>query len=77
MIPGFVSASNHVGPPLDGMGRRALIAGVLPNTTENMVRFLKNPQQVDPLSAMPPLGLSDQDARDIAAYLAGLDKVKP
>lgn len=75
-IPGIVGAEQHVGPPLDGMGRRSFIAGVLPNTPQNMARFLKNPQEVDPRSAMPPLGLSDQDARDIAAFLATLDQVK-
>ncbi|TFZ07148.1 c-type cytochrome [Ramlibacter henchirensis] len=76
VIPGFVSASHHVGPPLDGMGKRSFIAGVLPNTPDNMVRFLLQPQQVDPLTAMPALGMSQQDARDIAAFLATLDKVK-
>ena len=75
-IPGIVSADRHVGPPLDGMARRAFIGGVLPNTPENMVRWLLDPQQVDPLSAMPPLGLSEQDARDIAAFLATLDSPK-
>ena len=76
VIPGFVSAQHHVGPPLDGMGKRGFIAGVLPNSRENMVRFLMQPRQVDPDSAMPALGLSEQDARDIAAFLGWLDKVK-
>lgn len=76
VIPGFVSAQHHVGPPLDGIGKRGFIAGVLPNSPENMVRFLLDPKRVDPDTAMPALGLSEQDARDIAAYLATLDKVK-
>jgi len=76
VIPGIVGANHHVGPPLAGVGRRAFIAGVLPNTRENMVRWLLQPQQVDPLSAMPAMGMSEQDARDIAAFLATLDKVK-
>ena len=71
-----MSAQHHVGPPLDGMGKRAVIAGVLPNSRENMVRFLLQPRQIDPDTAMPALGLSEQDARDIAAFLATLDKVK-
>jgi cytochrome c1 len=54
------------------MGRRKLIAGVLPNNPENMVRWLRSPQSVSPHSAMPDIGLSDADARDIAAYLASL-----
>lgn len=68
-IPGVVGADSDVGPTLAGIGTRKYLAGVLPNTPENMVRWLKNPQQVDPLSAMPNLGVSEQDAHDIAAYL--------
>jgi cytochrome c1 len=71
-IPGIVGANAPVGPPLEGIGARGFIAGVLPNTPENMVRWLRHPQGVSPRSAMPDLGVSDQDARDIAAFLAGL-----
>lgn len=73
VIPGVVGAGRHVGPPLSGIAGRSYLGGVLVNTPENMVRWLKNPQQFDPLSAMPPLGLSDQDARDIAAFMYTLD----
>jgi len=72
VIPGIVGANKHVGPPLTGMGTRKYIAGVLPNTPENMVRWLQAPQSIDPLSAMPALGVTDQDARDMAAYLSTL-----
>ena len=76
VIPGMVDANQHVGPPLGGIAGRAFIAGVLPNSPENMVRFLRDPQAIDPLSAMPALGLTEQDARDIAAFMATLDTVK-
>jgi cytochrome c2 len=72
-IPGVVGANAPVGPPLQGMGTRGFIAGVLPNTPENMVRWLREPQRVNPMSAMPTLGLSERDARDIAAYLRQLN----
>lgn len=75
-IPGIVGAAHHVGPPLAGMGGRAFIGGVIPNTPDNMVRWLLDPQKIDPLSAMPPLGLSPQDAKDITAFLATLDRVE-
>lgn len=75
VIPGVVGADRHVGPPLAGVGKRSSIGGVIPNTPDNMVRWLQNPQQFDPLSAMPALGLAERDARDIAAYLATLDEV--
>ena len=48
---------------------RRYIAGVLPNTSENMVRWITEPHGVDPLSAMPDLGVSEGVARDIATYL--------
>lgn len=68
-IPGVAGANNDVGPPLGGIAKREFIGGVLPNTQENMVRWLRNPPAIDPKTAMPALGLSEQDARDIAAFL--------
>ncbi len=73
-IPGIVGASAPVGPPLAGIGTRQLVAGVLPNTPDNLVRWLRSPQQVNPLSAMPDLAVSERDARDMAAYLATLKR---
>lgn len=75
VIPGIVGVDQHVGPPLSGIAGRPYIGGIIPNTPQNMVRWLQNPQQFDPQSAMPALGLSERDARDIAAYLATLDEV--
>jgi cytochrome c2 len=68
-IPGIHGADALVGPPLTQMGSRSYIAGVLPNTPDNMIRWLQNPPQVDRLTAMPNLGVTNQDARDIAGYL--------
>jgi mono/diheme cytochrome c family protein len=71
-IPGVTGAHPQVGPPLTGMGSRALVAGVLANTPDNLVRWLRHTQEVKPMTAMPQLGVTEQDARDIAAYLATL-----
>jgi cytochrome c2 len=71
-IPGVVGASIPVGPPLDGMGMRIFIAGVVQNTPENMVRWLRTPEQFVPDGAMPNLGVSERDAQDMAAYLGTL-----
>ncbi len=68
-IPGITGAIKDVGPPLNGIGTRKYIAGVLPNNPANMIRWLRHPKQVDPLSAMPDLNVQDKDARDMAAYL--------
>lgn len=71
-IPGIVGANAPVGPPLAGIASRTMLGGVLPNSPDNMVRWLRAPQKFAPLSAMPDLGLTERDARDIAAYLATL-----
>ena len=69
VVPGVTGADALVGPPLNGMARRLYLGGVVPNTPDNMIEWIRYPQRVDPLSAMPDLGVSDRDARDIAAYL--------
>ena len=70
VVEGIVGRPHlQVGPPLDDAGTRKYIAGVLPNTRDNMVRWIMNPQEVDPLSAMPDLGVSEDLARDMTAYL--------
>ena len=70
LIPGIRTATGVVGPPLNGIGRRVFLAGILPNTPDNMVRWLRVPQEVIPHNGMPNTGLSETDARDVAAYLA-------
>jgi cytochrome c1 len=72
-IPGVRGAVGTVGPPLDGMGQRGYIAGRLPNNGPNLERWLRDPQAVEPGTAMPDLDVTEDDARDIAAYLFILD----
>jgi cytochrome c2 len=69
IIPGFRTARGLVGPPLILFGERTMIAGELPNTPENLVRWLENPPAVESGTAMPDLGLTPDQAYDIAAYL--------
>ncbi len=72
-IPGIIGTEVNVGPPLRGVGKRRYIAGVLPNTPKNMIRWIRDPQEVDPPTAMPDLDVKESDARDIAAYLYTLE----
>lgn len=67
-IPG-VSPQSYVGPPLDEFAQRHYIAGNMPNTTENLIRWIQNPQEIEPGTAMPSLNVSDVDALNMAAYL--------
>jgi cytochrome c len=68
-IPGVRGADALVGPPLSQVASRAYVGGVLTNSPENMIRWIRDPRAVDSLTAMPALGVTDQDARDIASYL--------
>lgn len=72
-IPGIRGADGLVGPPLTSFGRRSYIAGALPNNQENLARWVRDPQGVEPGTAMPNLGVSREEARNIATYLLSLD----
>ena len=62
-------ASGTVGPPLDGVAARGIIGGRLSNNPDNMRLWIEDPQRVSPGTAMPNLGVTKQDSRDIAAFL--------
>jgi cytochrome c len=63
------SADGQVGPALDQVATRAFLAGEQPNDPTHMIAWIQHPQALRPGSGMPDVGLSDQEARDIAAYL--------
>lgn len=69
IIPGIAGADGLVGPPLIKWSGRKMIAGEIPNTPDNLVYWIVMPQSIEPGTAMPNLGVSDGQARDIAAYL--------
>lgn len=68
-IPGVATARGRVGPPLDAIARRVYLAGVIPNTPDNMVRWIRDPQALVPRTLMPDLDVSEPHARDMTAYL--------
>lgn len=72
-VPGVREADAFVGPPLDRFSRRGIIAGRHPNRPEIVIEWIMNPQDMNPGSAMPDMGVTEQVARDIAAYLYTLD----
>lgn len=71
-IPGVRGADSLVAPPLDGWGHRSFIAGAVANDFDNLVAWIQDPDTVEPGTAMPDVGVTDADARDIAAYLLDL-----
>lgn len=68
-IPGVVGANGTVGPHLGGFADRAYVGGVLPNRPDGLVQWLIDPPRHAPETAMPDLGVSEDHARDMAAYL--------
>ena len=68
-INGVRTATGGVGPPLDGIALRVIVAGRLANKPRNMEKWIRDPQQVAPGNAMPDLNVGEQDARDITAFL--------
>lgn len=68
-IPGVPGADATVGPSLDRFYQRSYIAGRLPNNLTNLVEWIQDPQQIKPSTAMPNLGVTANQAIDMAAYL--------
>jgi cytochrome c2 len=62
-------ATGAVGPPLDGIAVRAILAGKLDNTPANLQMWIRDPQRASPGTAMPDLNVGSRDARDISAFL--------
>lgn len=68
-IPGVRGADGVAGPPLDRIAVRNFIGGGHINTPENLIQYVRAPQSMNPNSGMPDTGVSEPDARHIAAYL--------
>ncbi|HEY1464819.1 MAG TPA: hypothetical protein VGF44_15490 [Terriglobales bacterium] len=68
-IPGVPGAHGLVGPPLTGIGNRSYIAGELPNTPANLMHWIQHPHSVEVHTLMPEMGVTENDSRDITAYL--------
>ena len=68
-IPGVAAARGRVGPPLERLARRAYLSGSLPNTPENLGRWIREPQKIDPRTAMPDMQVTGEHSRHMVAYL--------
>ncbi|KQQ36057.1 hypothetical protein ASF61_07575 [Duganella sp. Leaf126] len=69
MVPGVIGSPTAVGPSLFDLQSRQFIADDLPNNADNLARFIRAPQTFSPHGAMPAMGVTESDARDMAAYL--------
>jgi cytochrome c2 len=68
-IPDVRGADGKVGPQLDGFGKLSYIANGIPNQPDKLVAWLLDPPAMKPGTAMPAMGLTEQEARHMAAYL--------
>ncbi|MBK9265119.1 MAG: c-type cytochrome [Polyangiaceae bacterium] len=73
IIPGIEGAVGRESHPLYGFANRGDIAQTVVNTPENLVRWIRKPTDIRPRTRMPIMGVSEQEAKDIAAYLYTLD----
>ena len=69
-VPGIQGASGVIGPPLNNVALRPTLAGEsIPNSPDNMTRWIMDPPSLKPGTAMPRLGLTQQEAQDVTAFL--------
>lgn len=68
-IEGVRGADARVGPRLDDLASQRIIAGVVANTPENLARWIQDPTALNPRTAMPDLGVTDEDVADLVAFL--------
>jgi cytochrome c oxidase subunit 2 len=67
------AAKGQVGPDLTHVGSRQRIAAeLLPNTPQNMAKWLHDPPALKPGSLMPNLNLKPEQIADLVAYLESL-----
>lgn len=68
-IPEVRGAGGDAGPPLEGFGKLSYIAGGIPNQPDKLTAWLIDPPAMKPGTAMPAMGLTEQEARHMAAFL--------
>jgi cytochrome c oxidase subunit 2 len=67
-------AAGTKGPDLSDMGSRPTLgAGTAPNDPETLARWIRDAPALKPGVKMPPIELSDREARAVVAYLDSLD----
>ena len=67
--PGVGWPEGKSAPALEGMDRRGLIAGRLPNRPDVLAAFVRNAPALVPETTMPAMPLTEREAIDVAAYL--------
>jgi len=67
------NATGTVGPDLTHVASRTtLAAGTIPNTSDELARWIADPQSVKPGTQMPGTDLTPQEMQELVAYLESL-----
>lgn len=69
VIEGVRGARGKVGPRLESYAQQHLLAGFMPNIPSNLIAWLMDPVALKPQTGMPSQGVTEAEARHIAAYL--------
>ena len=69
VIPGVPGAVGKVGPSLESLGQRSYLAGTLQNSPDNLILWIQHPQRIHPGTAMPEMGVTPGDAKEIGTFL--------
>jgi mono/diheme cytochrome c family protein len=72
-IPGLDWPRGGVAANLDGFADQALVAGRLPNRPDVLAGFVRDAPALAPGIAMPAMPMTEEESRDVAAYLYTLD----
>jgi cytochrome c1 len=67
-IPGASVPGGLAAAPLSGVADRIYLGGIVPNDPDSLVPWIVNPKQLRSRTAMPVTGISEREARDVAAY---------
>ena len=72
-VPGTSGPQGSLAPSLAGLASRPTFANeTTPTNFDNLARYIVQPAAVNPQTSMPPMGVTDADARDLAAFLLTL-----
>jgi cytochrome c2 len=73
VIPGVPRAEGKSAPSLAGWSGRSTFLKTVPNTPENLEKWLDKPSHRKPGTNMPDINLTPEDSRDMAAYLFSIN----
>ena len=72
IAPGIPEAVGTIGPDLNGLASRAMIADVMELTEENLAKWIHDPVGMKPDTVMLNVGLTDPEVETLVTWLLSL-----